>query len=63
MTARVQYYCPYSGDECRHHKKCTAVVTTKPLENDLEVRVPCSVVKEDTKGKEKERVVTIKSAA
>lgn len=62
MRERFQYYCPYSGEKCRHHKKCTALVTTEPLKDDLEVRVMCSVVKEESGGKEKERIILLKAA-
>jgi len=59
---RFAYKCPYAGEQCKHHKQCTAIVLAKELQVDLLVCVQCSVIKADTGGKEKELVVTIKAA-
>lgn len=58
---RYDYKCPYAGKQCKHHKKCTAIVLAQELTEDILVRIQCSVVKADTGGKEKELVVTIKA--
>lgn len=62
MEERFQYNCPLEGKLCRHGKHCTALVLAEPLKEDLHVRVQCSVMKEETGGREKERVVHLKAA-
>lgn len=57
---RFAYKCPYAGEQCKHHKQCTAIVLAQEPQVDLLVRVQCSVIKADTVGKE--LVITIKAA-